>query len=166
MNLNELGVIRTKTLLAGVIAFGIMIASALSLYNFYFVPLRAHNSQTLFQTNPYLYPLIFWIFPFASTIIFFIMIRRLAKVSGEEQQMSSSNAVGMFAMASFIMMYAALFVFIMLTAREYRLSQNILEQEAGMMHMLTFFGGTILSLIVGKVFIFRIFQVPLTKPSR
>jgi len=145
------------------IAIGVMIALSLSLYNYYFVPLRSHNSLAFFQISPYLYPLIFWMFPFASTVIFVVTARRLTST---EEQPSASNAVGMFAMTSFMIMYAALFVFIILTADEYRLSQNILEQEAGMMHMLTFFGGTVLSLILGKVFIFKIFRNTLIKQPR
>ena len=123
-------------------AFAIMAMGSLSLYNFYFVRLR-DSTLVFYQVNPYLYPLIFWIFPIIATIIFFLMRR------GE-----GVSRAPFVSMVFYILMYTSIFLLIESTPHE-RLSQDIGEGEAFLMHMLTFFGGLLFSLLMGKSVIVR-----------
>ncbi|MGI0014197.1 MAG: hypothetical protein ACREBU_12265 [Nitrososphaera sp.] len=125
--------------------FAVLAALSLSLYAFYFVNLRSDTS-TFYNVHPALYPLIFWVFPVISTI-FFYMLQRGRGIS----QVSILN------MIYFVLMYGVLFAFIISTRDHYTLSQNILEQEAAMVHILTFLGGLVGSFGVGKL-IRRIFR--------
>ncbi len=85
---------------------------------------------------------LFWIFPILSTIIFCYLIR------SENKNMSSR--AGRLCVANFVVMYLTVFIYAVSTAKEYRLSNNILEQEILGFHVIMFVIGIFLCWLFGK----------------
>jgi hypothetical protein len=85
---------------------------------------------------------LFWIFPILSTIIFYYLVR------SEDKNVASRT--GSVCIANFVVMYLTVFIYAVSTAKEYRLSNNILEQEIAGFHVIMFVIGMFLCWFFGK----------------
>ena len=97
---------------------------------------------------PTLYALSFWALPFVSTFIFY----KLEGKYNEQQNASKLNTL------NFVFMYIVLFILVILTKDQYKLSSSILEQEVIGLHIVMFLVGLPFNWIVGKLVFSRIFE--------
>jgi len=124
----------------------VLIVPTVLLYTFfirvYAADREIYNVLGVFNTN------LFWIFPILSTIIFCYLSR------AEDKNVLSR--AGMLCAANFLGMYLTIFIYAASTAREYRLSNNIFEQEIAGFHIVMFVVGVSVCWLVGKKVIPRI----------